>query len=301
MGSLHQYFEMDFNHAVKMHVKFPSQGEDIESIVVFDFTGLMAFFACYVKGNDKDYNYFKKLLDSIEYGKSQVTLDGKVTLPSAKHYPGELRIENNEDFQILSRFHGEFEWVSSRDINATRRTFIYSESDLTEEEMISLRNYAKAKGHDLQFRSLRYMNIRSANEKPLAFISHDSRDKELIARNIAFNLQKMLCPVWYDEYSLKIGDNLRESIEKGLKECKKCILILSPNFLSNNGWTKKEFDSIFTRELIEEQKLILPVWYKVTKQEVYEYSPSLANIYGGNWENDGEDKICRMLFNSISE
>jgi hypothetical protein len=37
--------------------------------------------------------------------------------------------------------------------------------------------------------------------------------------------------VWYDEFSLKVGDSLRESIEKGIKECKKCILILTQNYL----------------------------------------------------------------------
>lgn len=85
-------------------------------------------------------------------------------------------------------------------------------------------------------------------------------------------------PVWYDEFSINIGDNIRDSIEKGLKECKKCILVLSPNFISNKGWTKIEFDSIFTRQILEEQKLVLPVWYKVTEDDVYNYSPSLLNI-----------------------
>ena len=111
----------------------------------------------------------------------------------------------------------------------------------------------------------------------------------------------MLCPVWYDEFSLKVGDNLRESIEKGLKECKKCILILSQNFIANNGWTKKEFDSIFTREIVEEKKLVLPVWYKVTKECVYDYSPSLLNVKGADWEMLGEDEVCRQLHRVIME
>ncbi len=137
-------------------------------------------------------------------------------------------------------------------------------------------------------------------EKPLAFISHDSRDKEAVAKKIAFGLQRMLCPVWYDEYSLKVGQNLRESIEAGLKECKKCVLVLSPNFISNKGWTKKEFDSIFTREILEEQQLVLPVWFNVTKQQVYEYSPSLLNVKGVVWGELGGDEVCRRLHDAIS-
>jgi hypothetical protein len=70
--------------------------------------------------------------------------------------------------------------------------------------------------------------------------------------------------------------------------------------LTNAGWTKREFDSIFTREILQEKKLVLPVWYDVTKQEVYEYSPSLLNVKGVDWSL-GEDEVCRQLFISIMQ
>ena len=108
----------------------------------------------------------------------------------------------------------------------------------------------------------------------------------------------MMCPVWFDEFSLKIGDSLRESIEKGLKECKKCIIILSPHFFSNEGWTKSEFDSIYTREIIDNVNVMLPVWHNVTKKEVYEYSPKLANIFGITWAS-GEKEVARQLYKAI--
>jgi len=105
----------------------------------------------------------------------------------------------------------------------------------------------------------------------LAFISHDSRDKEMFVRELAYELIKNHCMVWYDEFSLKVGDSLRVSIEKGLQEAKKCILVLSPNFLSNEGWGLAEFDSIFSREILEKKNVILPVWLNVTVKDVYKY------------------------------
>jgi hypothetical protein len=120
-------------------------------------------------------------------------------------------------------------------------------------------------------------------ESPVAFISHDSRDDE-IARKIALGMQQQRCSVWYDEFTLRAGDNLRDSIEKGLKECHKCIIVLSKNFFSNGGWTKREFDSIFTREILQETNLVLPVWFQVDKNAVYNYSPSLLNVKGLDWE-----------------
>ena len=218
-----------------------------------------------------------------------------------RNFFGELRIENKEDFEILARFHGDPTWTSTKSIGSSRRVFIYSESRLTPEEVLALKKEGTKLSHDVQFRSDEYVEARIRRETPLAFISHDSRDKDAVARKIAINLQRMLCPVWYDEFSLKVGDNLRESIEKGLKECKKCILILSQNFIANNGWTKKEFDSIFTREIVEEKKLVLPVWYKVTKELVYDYSQSLLNVKGVDWEILGEDEVSRQLHRVIME
>jgi len=73
---------------------------------------------------------------------------------------------------------------------------------------------------------------------------------------------------------------LRQSIEAGLKNTKKCILVISPNFIENNGWGRSEFDSVFTREILEQKNVILPVWHNVTAKKVFEYSPSLANKVG---------------------
>lgn len=141
-------------------------------------------------------------------------------------------------------------------------------------------------------------NQRSQIGEPFAFISHDSRDKLEVASYIAVGLTDMECPVWYDEYSLKVGDNLRESIEKGLKECNKCIIILSSNFISNKGWTKVEFESIFTREIKERKLIFLPIWYEVDEDEIYEYSPSLLNRVGIKW-NLGKDKVIKKLHQAI--
>ena len=87
---------------------------------------------------------------------------------------------------------------------------------------------------------------------------------------------------------MKVGDSLRESIEKGIKEAKKCVLILTPEFLKNPGWTKKEFNSIFTREMIFEERIVLPIWHNVKKEEVYDYSPSLADTVALQWPNPAE-------------
>jgi hypothetical protein len=130
---------------------------------------------------------------------------------------------------------------------------------LSPEEIAKVEQLAQQAGIAVVIRSSICAQERSRFEKPLAFISHDWHDKADIARPIAIGLSKMRCPVWYDEYSLKVGASLRGSIEKGLKESKKCVLVLSANFLSNTGWTKTEFDSVFTRQILEGSDVVLPV------------------------------------------
>jgi hypothetical protein len=284
-----------------VHVKLPACRADVEVALLYDFSAFTAFLACYVPGNQNPPQAFLQLIEALQPGKSQVTLDGKLTLPSARMFPGQLEIKNTNPFELRAQFHGDTEWISSNEIPTSTRIFIYSESQLTDDQISQLKKRGQELGQRVQFRSIDHAEARSQYENPFAFISHDSRDKAEVARKIAIGLQKLMCPVWYDEFSLTVGANLRDSIENGLKKSRKCILILSPTFFSNGGWswTKKEFDSMFTREILEGRQLVLPVWYGVTKQSVYDYSPSLLNVKGVDWSQLGEDEVCRQLCRAI--
>lgn len=171
----------------------------------------------------------------------------------------------------------------------SNRIYFYTETVLTSEEVTRLDQFCKTLGLLVTVRSIEYLKNKMEIEQPAAFISHDSRDKELIAKKLADGLNSRLCFVWYDEYALKIGDSLRESIEEGIKKAKKCILILTKNFLNNPGWGKREFNSIFTREMIYNERIVLPIWFGVKKEEVYDYSPSLADTFALTWPSpDGK-------------
>lgn len=190
------------------------------------------------------------------------------------------------------------EMKDGRDLVFTGQIYLYSERAVPTSDVERLRREGKAVGHTLTFRSASYAEERNRWEHPRAFISHDSRDKAAIAAPLALELSRLMIPVWYDEFSLKVGDSLRESIEAGLKECHKCILILTPQFLANGGWSKREYDSIFTREIVEKRKLILPIWSDVGVEDVFSYSPILADKVALNW-NEGVETVARKLLASI--
>ncbi|WP_375472878.1 DUF1883 domain-containing protein [uncultured Nostoc sp.] len=107
------------------------------------------------------------------------------------------------------------------------------------------------------------------------FISHASEDKEGIVRPLASALKNEGLRVWDDEFELKIGDSLRRKIDRGLANSRIGLVVLSQSFISK-GWTNYELDGIVTRTITGEQ-ILLPIWHKISKQEVIEFSPSLAD------------------------
>lgn len=186
--------------------------------------------------------------------------------------------------------------IVASDLKFCGRIYIYSDNLLSNTELDTLNMTAKQNGLLLGYHGPDWAAQRTQLEKPMAFISHDSRDKEAVAKPLVDELIKFPgCTVWYDEYSLRIGDNLRESIEKGLRECKKCVVLLTRNFLINRGWTKAEFDSIFTRELVEQANVILPVWCDVSRNDIYSYSPILANKVAAQWSKGPAD-VARQVY-----
>jgi len=107
------------------------------------------------------------------------------------------------------------------------------------------------------------------------FISHASEDKGEIVRELAEALVNNDFKVWYDEFELKIGDSLRKTIDNGLTKSKFGIVIISPSFIKKN-WTEYELNGMVAKEM-NGHKVILPIWHKVTKDEVLRFSPSLAD------------------------
>lgn len=107
------------------------------------------------------------------------------------------------------------------------------------------------------------------------FISHASEDKDEIARPLAEALRNRGYKVWYDEFSLSLGDSLHRSINKGLIASRRGVVILSPNFFAKE-WPQRELDGLVAREVTGD-KTILPVWHKISADEVARLLPTMAD------------------------
>lgn len=207
--------------------------------------------------------------------------------------------EKAGDLVVKMGLTGTSELVDGTELAFSGRLLVYTPCVIEPARWTALKGKLEAQGLKLMVRDGEHARVRASYETPKAFISHDTRDKERLVRGLASKLSQMMCPVWYDEYKLVPGQSLRESIESGLKTCPKCVVVLSKNFFQNPGWTKREFDSIYTREIIEGKRVMIPIWLDVTKQEVYDYSPILADAIGIN-ANLGVDEVARKLLNVLN-
>lgn len=125
------------------------------------------------------------------------------------------------------------------------------------------------------------------------FISHASEDKDEVVRPLALALRQEGLSVWYDEFELKIGDSLRKKIDKGLAKSRFGIVVLSKSFI-HKGWTNYELDGIITRVVSGEQ-VLLPIWHNITKKEVMDFSPSIADKLARNTSNYTVEEIASEI------
>jgi hypothetical protein len=285
MATVREYFDTDLK-SLSTHKDWifkSNTGENLFSVI--------AKISQDLDGNAKYWSFFIPECASIE------NINSIFTTPETLQC---VLSTEGDSIYVEMGFSDYSERSTSATLIFTKRIFLYIDKLLSTETRKKITDLGMNQGFYVIVRDQEYAKKRSELEKPLAFISHDSRDKDSLVRALALELSKLMCPVWYDEYSLNVGDSLRSCIELGLKETKKCVIVLSPNFLSNDGWGKAEFDSIYTREIIEKNNIILPIWHNVGVNEVYQYSPRLADKVGLN-SSIGVEELAKKLSTVIRQ
>lgn len=136
---------------------------------------------------------------------------------------------------------------------------------------------------------------RVENTKPKkydVFICHASEDKQFVSK-LANALKKQGIEVWYDDFQLGWGDDLRPTIDNGLKNSLYGIVVFSKSFLGRKKWTEYELNGLFAREK-DGKKIILPIWHDISREDLESYSPSLADRYAKR-SSDSLEEIVNEL------
>lgn len=107
------------------------------------------------------------------------------------------------------------------------------------------------------------------------FISHASADKAGFVRPLAETLRGLGVTVWYDEFSLELGDSISSGIAKGIANSRFGIVVISQAFIQR-PWTRHELRGLTGLD-VEEQLRIIPIWHGVDREQVARLDPSLAD------------------------
>ena len=122
------------------------------------------------------------------------------------------------------------------------------------------------------------------------FVSHATEDTDAVVRPLAHALRSAGLRVWFDEFTLHIGDSLRQKIDRGLASSRFGVVVLSHHFFAK-GWTNYELDGMVTKTVTGEQ-VLLPIWHNVSKAEVMRYSPTLADKLARNTSTHTVEEIA---------
>lgn len=131
-----------------------------------------------------------------------------------------------------------------------------------------------------------------------AFISHAVEDKIPIANELCAKLEAAGLKIWYSGKELGVGDSIEKTIEKGLNRSRYGIVVFSPTYLAKN-WTIREFYTLLAKE-IEEHKVILPVLYNVSLDDLKKKDMLMADRFAVNADK-GIDFVVERLVREIKK
>jgi len=125
------------------------------------------------------------------------------------------------------------------------------------------------------------------------FVCHASEDKASFVNSLAHTLEAQGLTVWYDRFSLCLGDSLRQKIDEGLRQSRFGIVVLSHAFFAKS-WPQYELDGLVQRE-INGRKVILPLWHGVSRDDVARFSPTLAGRVAASTDQPMDEIVRRII------
>lgn len=128
------------------------------------------------------------------------------------------------------------------------------------------------------------------------FICHASEDKETFVKDLANALRNKGLQVWYDDYSLTLGDSLRSKIDQGLANSRYGVVVLSEAFFRKD-WPQKELNGLVAKET-GSNKVILPIWHNIRKERVLHFSPILADRIAVS-SDEGIDHVVEKILEVV--
>ena len=126
------------------------------------------------------------------------------------------------------------------------------------------------------------------------FISHANADKLDYVDELYLAIRKLGISIFYDSEEISWGDNWKNVILNGTESSEFAIIVISDNFFDRE-WTERELNEFLNRQNTSGQKIILPLLYNITVDDLKAKYPELSEIQCITTERYSKEAISILL------
>lgn len=126
------------------------------------------------------------------------------------------------------------------------------------------------------------------------FISHANKDKLDYVDELYKTICKLGIKVFYDTEEISWGDKWKDVILNGTEKSEFAIIVISENYFGRE-WTERELDEFLKRQNVSGQKIVLPLLYNISLDDMKNKYPSLEEIQAIDSSKYSKEEIA-LLF-----
>lgn len=126
------------------------------------------------------------------------------------------------------------------------------------------------------------------------FISHANKDKSDYIDLLYMAVKRLGINVFYDTEVLSWGDNWKQVILDGTANSEFAIIVISENFFGRE-WTEKELNEFLKQQNESGQKIVLPLLYNVSLEQLKKHYPQLEEIQCISANDYSQEQITILL------
>ncbi|QOW64793.1 toll/interleukin-1 receptor domain-containing protein [Rothia terrae] len=128
------------------------------------------------------------------------------------------------------------------------------------------------------------------------FLCHAWDDRAGAAKELHDALENLGVSVWFSEKDIELGTSLTRSIDKGLKNSRIGIILVTPSFYKRvdaAGIAEQELSALLRSDRV------IPIVHETTYEELAEMSPLLAARSGLNTEGSSFEDVAEKLAEAV--
>ena len=137
-------------------------------------------------------------------------------------------------------------------------------------------------------------SLQQLHKKYDVFLSHANEDKLSYVDELYSIFTALGIRIFYDKAVLEWGDNWKKRILSGTAPSEFAVIVISNNFFGRE-WTEKELNEFLQRQNETGEKIILPLLYDISIEDLKSHYPQLEDIQAIKSSDKSKEEIAILL------